>query len=164
MIHKKYIISSIILVSSTAVSSISTHGSKATADEETLSQVKMQLQEQIDSKTKELEDKDKQLEDLNKKVSEQSATIDQLNNSINTLNEGLSNTNAALDSAKSTQKSDKIEVVKHSDDGDANIQKQVDKIKENQPKQLTDEEKKKLEKEAHGSKVKSNKENNNINN
>lgn len=133
-INKKSIISSIVLISSIAISAVSSYSFKATADEETLAQVKMQLQEQIDEKAKELEDKDKQLEDLNTKVSEQKSTIDQLNNSINTLSEGLNNTNAALNSAKETQKQDKVEVVNHSDSGDANLQKQVDTVKEEMKK------------------------------
>lgn len=164
MINRKYIISSIILVASIAISAVSSYSFKATADEETLTQVKMQLQEQIDEKSKELEDKDRQLEDLNNKVTEQSLTIDQLNNSINTLNEGLSNTNVALDNAKKSQKQDKADVITHSDSGDANLQSQVNTIKENQPRQLTDEEKAELEKASHGTKVQRNEENNNTSN
>ena len=130
-LNKKGILSSVILVTSIAVSSLSTYGFKATADEETLAQVKMQLQEQIDDKTKELEDKDKQLEDLNNKVSEQENTINQLNSSIQSLNEGLNNTNAALDNAKKVQSQDKVEVVEYSNAGDEKLQKQIDEQKEN---------------------------------
>lgn len=164
MINKKNIISTLILVGAIAITGLTTFGVKSNADEETLTQVKMELQKQIDDKTKELEDKDKQLEDLNNKVSEQSATIDQLNNSIQNLNNGLNNTNTALDNAKKVQKQDKAEVTSHADSGDAKIQKQVDIIKENQPNQLTEEEKKELEKGAHGTEPQSNKENNNTSN
>ena len=137
--NKKYIISAVVLVVAVVLSATLTYSRKANADEETLTQVKMELQKQIDDKTKELEDKDKQLEDLNNKVSEQSATIDQLNNSIQNLNNGLNSTNVALDNAKKVQKQDKAEVTSHADTGDANLQKQVDTINEekNKPRVFT---------------------------
>lgn len=164
MINKKNIISTVILVGAIAISGVATYGVKSNADEETLTQVKMELQKQIDDKTKELEDKDKQLEELNNKVSGQEETINQLNNNITQLTSAVNSTQEDLNTTKQVQKADKAEVTSHADSGDAKIQKQVDIIKENQPKQLTEEEKKELEKGAHGTEPQSNKENNNIDN
>lgn len=130
-LHKKGILASAVLVVSISISALSSYNIKAAADEETLSMVKAELQEQINEKTKELEEKDKKLEELNDKIVEQSSTIDQLNNSIKSLNEGLNNTNTALDNAKKTQKADKVEIVNHSDARDDNLQKQIDEQKEN---------------------------------
>ena len=130
--NKKYVISSLILIGAIVISVISTYSVKGNADEQTLADVKAELQAEIDSKIAESEEKDKKIEELNSKVSEQENTINQLNSSIQSLNEGLNNTNVALDNAKQVQKQDKVEVTNHSDTGDANLQKQVDTVKEKQ--------------------------------
>ena len=131
-LNKKYIISSAVLVASMLVSGLVTFGVKSNADEETLSQVKQELQQkdkELEDKINETEDKNKKIEDLNSKVSEQENTINQLNSSIQSLNEGLNNTNTALDNAKKVQKQDKAEVTSHADNGDAALQQQVDDVK-----------------------------------
>lgn len=153
MINKKYITSSVILVASIAISAVSSYSFKATADEETLSQVKQELQEQIDAKSEKLEEKDKQIEELNSKVSGQEETINQLNNNIAQLTSAINSTQEDLNTAKVQQKTDKQEVTTHTDEGDANLQSQVDEVKQNQPKQLTEEEKAQLEEQSHGQKV-----------
>lgn len=129
MFNKKNIISAVILIGSIVVSSVSTFSIKGNADEETLQQVKQQLQQQIDYKSIELETKDKQLEDLNNKVSEQQSTIDNLNTTVINLSNSINNTRQDLNSTKEVQKSDKAEVVKHSDEGDSKLQKQIDEVK-----------------------------------
>ena len=135
MINKKNIISTVVLVGAIAVTGLTTFGVKSNADEETLAQVKQELQEQIDNKTTELEEKDKQIEELNSKVSEQEETITQLNNNIATLSNAVSDTKQAvtntqqdLTSAKATQKADKVEVTNHADQGDADLQQQINTI------------------------------------
>lgn len=129
-INKKEIIASVILVMSIVVSGLGSYQLKATADEETLSQVKQQLQEkdrELEEKINESNDKDKEIEELNSKVSEQENTINQLNNSVQSLS-------TDLDDTKQVQKQDKKEVIVHSDSGDANLQKQVDTVKEEMKK------------------------------
>lgn len=135
MINKKNIISTVVLVGAIAISGVATYGVKSNADEETLGQVKQELQQQIDSKSKELEEKDKQIEELNNKVTGQEETITQLNNNIATLSNAVSDTKQAvtntqqdLTSAKATQKADKAEVVNHVDEGDSNLQQQINTI------------------------------------
>lgn len=138
MINKKNIISTVVLVGAIAISGVATYGVKSNADEETLGQVKQELQQQIDSKSKELEEKDKQIEELNNKVTGQEETITQLNNNIATLSNAVSDTKQAvtntqqdLTSAKATQKADKAEVVNHVDEEDSNLQQQIDTINSN---------------------------------
>ena len=150
MINKKNIISTLILVGAIAVTALTTFGVKSNADEETLSQVKQELQQQIDSKSKELEEKDKQIEELNSKVSGQEETINQLNNNITQLTSAVNSTQEDLNTAKAQQKTDKKEVTTHTDEGDANLQSQVDEVKKQVPRSLTDEERAELEKESHG--------------
>ena len=65
-INKKEIIASVILVVSIVVSGIGSYSFKATADEETLSQVKQQLQEkdkELENKIEETSIKDKEIEE-----------------------------------------------------------------------------------------------------
>lgn len=128
-VNKKYIVSSLVLVGAIAISSISTFAVKSNADEETLAQVKQELQEQIDSKTSELEDKDKKIEELNQKLSAQEETINTLNSTVNSLSNTVENTKEDLNTTKQVQKEDKKELVNHSDSGDAKLQQQVDDIK-----------------------------------
>lgn len=128
-INKRYSISILVFVVAIVVSILSTYKVKSNADEETLAQVKQQLQEQINMKSQELEEKDKQLEDLNNKVTEQSATIDQLNETVNNLSNSVNNTQIDLNNTKEVQKADKKEITAHADDGDANLQKQIDEVK-----------------------------------
>lgn len=153
MINKKNIISTLILVGAIVVTGLTTFGVKGNADEQTLQQVKEELQKQIDDKTEKLEEKDKQIEELNSKVSGQEETINQLNNNITQLTSAINSTQEDLNTAKVQQKTDKKEVTTHTDEGDANLQNQVNTIKENQPRQLTDEEKAQLEEQSHGQKV-----------
>ena len=164
MINKKNIISTLILVGAIAITGLTTFGVKSNADEETLSQVKQELQEQIDAKSEKLEEKDKQIEELNSKVSGQEETINQLNNNITQLTSAVNSTQEDLNTTKQVQKADKAEVTSHADNGDANLQNQVNAIKENQPRQLTEEEKAKLEEQSHGTVAQYNKENNNTSN
>lgn len=136
--NKKYIVSVVVLIGAIVVSILGTYNIKSNADEETLADVKAELQQQIDSKSKELEEKDKQIEELNSKVSGQEETITQLNNNIATLSNAVNDTQKAvvntqqdLTSAKATQKADKAEVVNHVDEGDSNLQQQIDTINSN---------------------------------
>lgn len=129
--NKKYIVSVVVLIGAIVVSILGTYNIKSNADEETLADVKAELQQQIDSKSKELEEKDKQIEELNSKVSGQEETITQLNNNIATLSNAVSDTQQDLTSAKATQKADKAEVVNHADEGDSNLQQQIDTINSN---------------------------------
>lgn len=129
MFNKKNIISAVILICSIVVSSVSTFAVKGNADEETLQQVKAELQQQINDKSSKLEEKDKQIEELNTKVSEQQSTIDNLNTTVSNLSNSINNTQQDLNNTKSVQKSDKAEVVKHSDEGDSKLQKQIDEVK-----------------------------------
>lgn len=130
-LDKGKIITGGIIAVCMAVSGLITFGVKSNADELTLTQVKQELDEkdkELEDKINESDDKDKQIEELNKKIEEQNNTINQLNSSINALNEGLSNTNIALDNTKATQQQDKVEVTTHTDEGDSNLQKQLDAI------------------------------------
>lgn len=129
MFNKKNIISAVILICSIVVSSVSTFAVKGNADEETLQQVKAELQQQIDDKSSKLEEKDKQIEELNTKVSEQQSTIDNLNTTVSNLSNSINNTQQDLNNTKSVQKSDKSELVKYSDEGDSKLQKQIDEVK-----------------------------------
>lgn len=144
MLNKKNIISAIILISSIVISCLFTFSIKGNADEETLQQVKAELQEQINNKSTELEEKDKKIDELNKKLNAQEETINTLNNTVNSLSNTVENTKDDLNETKQIQKSDKKEVVNHADKGDEKLQKQVDEVKQNQPKQLTEEERNKL--------------------
>ena len=146
-VNKKYLISAIVLIGAIVISIIGTYGIKSNADEETLSQVKTNLQKQIDDKSEELEEKDKKIEELNTKVSNQEATINQLNKNISDLSNAVNNTQQDLNTTKQVQKADKQEVVNHADEGDQKIQKQVDDVKENQPHKLTEAEIAELEKD-----------------
>lgn len=128
MINKKNIISTVVLVGAIAVTGLTTFGVKSNADEETLSQVKQELQQQIDDKTTKLEEKDKQIEDLNTKITEQQSTIDNLNNTVSNLSGAVNATQEDLNTAKAQQKSDKKEVTTHTDQGDADLQQQIDTI------------------------------------
>lgn len=129
--NKKYIVSVVVLIGAIVVSILGTYNIKSNADEETLADVKAELQQQIDSKTKELEDKDKQLEDLNTKITEQQSTIDNLNNTVSNLSGAVNATQEDLNTAKAQQKSDKKEVTTHTDQGDADLQQQIDTINSN---------------------------------
>lgn len=129
--NKKYIVSVVVLIGAIVVSILGTYNIKSNADEETLADVKAELQQQIDSKTKELEDKDKQLDDLNTKITEQQSTIDNLNNIVSNLSGAVNATQEDLSSAKATQKADKVEVTNHTDQGDADLQQQIDTINSN---------------------------------
>ena len=136
-LDKGKIITGGIIAVCMAVSGLITFGVKSNADELTLTQVKQELDEkdkELEDKINESDDKDKQIEELNKKIEEQNNTINQLNSSIQNLNEGLNNTNTALDNAKATQQQDKVEVTTHTDEGDSNLQQQVDAIKEEKNK------------------------------
>lgn len=128
---KKYIISALVLVVAVVLSATLTYSRKANADEETLQQVKEELQEQINAKSEELEDKEKQLESLNAKITEQQSTIDNLNNIVSNLSGAVNATQEDLSSAKATQKADKVEVTNHTDQGDADLQQQIDTINSN---------------------------------
>lgn len=147
--NKKNIISTVVLIGAIAISGISTYNVKANADEETLSQVKAELQEQIDSKTKELQDKDKQIEDLNCKVTNQEETINQLNKNVSDLSSAVNNTKQEvnntkqdLNTAKVIQKQDKEEVTTHTDEGDKVLQQQIDTINEKQDMNVLTQEQK----------------------
>lgn len=123
--NKKGLISSVILIGAIVISSITSYNVKSNADEETLTQVKQQLQEkdkELENKINESSDKDKKIEELNSKVSEQENTINQLNNSVQSLS-------TDLDDTKQVQKQDKKEVIIHSDSGDAKLQQQIDSQK-----------------------------------
>lgn len=131
MINKKNIISTVVLIVSIAIGCLTTYSVKGNADEETLQQVKAELQQQINDKTEELEDKDKKIEELNKKVNTQEDTINNLNNTVNNLSNSVKDTKEDLNTAKQVQQEDKKEVIYHADTGDKQLQKQIDNIKSN---------------------------------
>ena len=99
----------------------------------------MSIQKQQDANTVQvMKEVNKQIEELNNKVTGQEETITQLNNNIATLSNAVSDTKQAvtntqhdLTSAKATQKADKAEVVNHADEGDSNLQQQIDTINSN---------------------------------
>lgn len=145
--NNKYIISILVLIGAIAVSSVSTFAVKSNADEETLSQVKRELQQQIDDKTTELQERYKQIEELNNKVSGQEETINQLNNNITQLTSAVNSTQQDLNTTKQVQKADKEEVTAHADTGDSKLQQQIDKSNENKII-LTEEQKQQMLREA----------------
>ena len=129
--NKKEIIASVILVTSIVVSGIGSYSFKATADEETLSQVKQQLQEkdkELENKIEETSTKDKEIEELNKKIKEQEESINKLNSD--------------LTEAKKTEKQDIKEVKQYSGDGDKEVIKKANEIADKKIKEKEEAEKK----------------------
>ena len=129
--NKKYIISSLVLIGAIAVSSITSYSVKSNADEETLSQVKQQLQEkdkELENKIEETSTKDKEIEELNKKIKEQEESINKLNSD--------------LAEAKKTEKQDIKEVKQYSGDGDKEVIKKANKIADEKIKEKEESEKK----------------------